>query len=316
MRIVPLGEIRALLPSIDLVAEIERAFVAYSRGESVVPPVGELVFDDPPGDVHIKYGYLTNDDCYVIKIASGFYENARLGLATSNGLMLVFDRRTGAPQAVLVDECHLTDVRTAVAGAIAARYLAPDDVRRIGIAGTGVQARLQLEHLTAVTDCRDVLVWGRDAGRLELCRGDMAALGFDVKTTSRADDLLESCNLVVTTTAATKPVLSGRVRAGTHITAVGSDTHDKQELDVAILAEADLVVADSIPQCMERGEISQALRRGVIFKASIVELGSIIAGDAPGRSSPDQVTVADLTGVAVQDIAIAKAVLRGIGSGA
>ena len=121
---------------------------------------------------------------------------------------------------------------------------------------------------------------------------------------------MSSCNLIVTTTAATQPVLSGKIQAGTHITAVGSDTHDKQELDAEILQHSDLVVADSISQCLERGEIHQALKTNAIEQTDIVELGSIIAGDAPGRESDEQVTVADLTGVAVQDIQISKAVLQ------
>ena len=94
MHILSLEQIRRILPGLDLMSAIEAGFVAYSRGKSVVPPVGELLLQDPPGDVHIKYGYLKGDDCYVIKIASGFYGNAKLGLPSSNGMMLVFSRAT------------------------------------------------------------------------------------------------------------------------------------------------------------------------------------------------------------------------------
>lgn len=310
MKILTLSQIKSALPSIDLMSEIESGFIAYSQGRAVVPPVGELVMQDPPGDVHIKYGYLMGDDYYVIKIASGFYENPKLDLPSSNGLMLVFSQKTGALEAVLLDQGHLTDIRTAVAGAIAAKYLAPARVGRIGIVGTGVQARLQLEYLAPVTDCRDVLAWGRGEGQLAAYQRDMSEKGFRVSTTTDARDIVASCNLIVTTTPATRPVLSGQVQAGTHITAVGSDTYDKQELDVEILLHADLVVADSISQCIERGEIHQALKSNAITQADLVELGNIIAGDAAGRESDDQVTVADLTGVAVQDIQIAKSVLN------
>jgi ornithine cyclodeaminase len=160
MKTLSLKEIKAALPSVDLMAEIEQGFVAYSQGRAVVPPIGELIMQDPPGEVHIKYGYITGDDYYVIKIASGFFQNPKLDLPSSNGLMLVFSQKTGTLEAVLLDEAHLTDIRTAVAGAIAAKYLAPSIIDRIGIVGTGVQARLQLEYLAPVTDCRDVLVWG------------------------------------------------------------------------------------------------------------------------------------------------------------
>jgi len=314
MRVITLEQIRAALPSIDLIGEIEAGFVAYSSGRSVVPPVGELVMRDPPGEVHIKYGCIEGDDHYVIKIASGFSGNADLGLPTSNGMMLVFSRQNGRPEAVLLDEGYLTDVRTAAAGAIAAKHLAPSKVGRIGIVGTGMQARLQLEHLRPVTDCRDVLAWGRDPAKLAAFADDMATQGFRVETTEDADRILAGCNLIVTTTAATAPILRGRARPGTHITAVGSDTHDKQELEATILGAADLVVADSIAQNVERGEIHQALDAGAIDADKLVELGAIIAGTAPGRTTDEQVSVADLTGVAVQDIRIATAVLETLGA--
>ena len=193
MKIVTLDQIKSVLPAIDLTSEIEAGFVAYSHGQSVVPPVGELVMHDPPGDVHIKYGYLTGDDYYVIKIASGFYENPKLGLPSSNGLMLLFSQKTGELGAVLLDEGYLTDVRTAVAGAIAAKYLAPSRVDRIGVVGTGVQARLQLEYLKPVTDCRDVLVWGRGETTLRAYASDMEAQAFSVRTTREAGELVRSC---------------------------------------------------------------------------------------------------------------------------
>ena len=311
MKILSLEQIKSVLPSIDLMGEIEEGFIAYSQGRAVVPPVGELVMRDPPGDVHIKYGYLTGDDYYVIKIASGFYENYKVDLPSGDGLMLVFSQKTGTLEAVLLDEAYLTDVRTAVAGAIAAKYLAPSSVERIGIVGTGMQARLQLEYLAPVTDCRDVLVWGRSADKLDAYQREMSEKGFEVSTTTDADNIMVSCNLIVTTTPATSPILSGQSQPGTHISAIGSDTHDKQELEADILKHADLVVADSISQCLDRGEIHQALKANAITEAGLVELGSIIAGDAVGRKSDEQITVADLTGVAVQDIQISKAVLLG-----
>jgi ornithine cyclodeaminase len=245
MKILTLDQIKSALPSVDLMAEIEEGFVAYSQGRAVVPPVGELVLRDPPGDVHIKYGYISGDDYYVIKIASGFYENHKLELPTGDGLMLVFSQKTGQLEAILIDEAYLTDIRTAVGGAIAAKYLAPSNVERIGIVGTGTQARLQLEYLAPVTSCRDVLTWGRSENKLDTYQQDMSTQGFNIETTTDAGDIMASCNLIVTTTPATEPILTGQVQPGTHISAIGSDTHDKQELDAEILRQADLVVADS-----------------------------------------------------------------------
>ncbi len=311
MQIFSLDQIKVALPSVDLMAEIEYGFVTYSQGRSVVPPVGELVLEDPPGEVHIKYGYLKGDDYYVIKIASGFYGNVSLGLPTSNGMMLMFSQKTGQPVAAMLDEGYLTDVRTAVAGAIAAKYLAPAKVKRIGIVGTGMQAKLQLEYLMPVTDCRDVVVWGRGAEKCAKYREHATALGFDVTATTDADEVLRTCNLIVTTTPAESPLLKNAdlLQPGTHITAMGSDTHTKQELAASLLAKADLVVADSISQCLERGEIHQALKVDAIKESNLIELGTIIANPVGiGRSNDEQITIADLTGVAVQDIQITKAV--------
>ena len=309
MNIYTLEQIETVMPDIDLIPAIEEGFRRYSAQQAVVPPVGELLLDK--GEVHIKYGYLHGGAYYVIKIASGFYGNTQLGLPTSNGMMLLFNQETGLLEAILLDEGYLTDTRTAVAGAIAAKYLAPQPVDRIGMVGTGIQARLQLRHLAEVTRCRDVLVWGRGEPQLEAYRAEMNALGFDVQTTHDTAVLQDSCNLIVTTTPASAPLLhAANLRPGTHITAVGSDVPHKQELDSHILARADLVVADSISQCLVRGEIYQALKAGLLEQDELVELGQVISGETPGRTAAAQITVADLTGVAVQDIGIATAVVK------
>ena len=312
MKTITRQEIERILPTLDLLPAIESGFVAYSEGRAVVPPVGELLLDK--GEVHIKYGYIKGEDYYVIKIASGFYGNAALGLPSGNGAMLLYSQETGEPACVLFDEGYLTDVRTAVAGAIAAKYMAPKNIDRIGIAGTGVQARLQLRHLAAVTDCKRVVVWGRGDEQTARYRDEMSAEGYEVMTTTNANDLLAECNLIVTTTPATEPLLkAAAVRQGTHITAVGSDTPHKQELDADILQRADVVVADSIRQCLLRGEIYQSIKSGRLAQDDIVELGDVIAGHVDGRTSEEQITVADLTGVAVQDIKIAEAVFEAAG---
>lgn len=313
-RIISRAEIDAALPSLDLMEvmeAIEAGFVAYSANQSVVPPVGELLM--PEGEVHIKYGYLKDDDYYVIKVASGFPGNIALGHSPNDGMMLLFSQRTGGAVAILLDEGWLTEVRTAVAGAIVAKYMAPRAVERIGIVGTGIQARLQLEYLKPVTACREVLVWGRGPEQVERYQAEMKSHGFDIETTLDTADVGSRCNLIITATSAHTPVLTAnQIRPGTHITAMGSDTPHKQELDAGILAKADIVVADSIPQCLERGEIYQALTAGAIQQDALLELGNVIAGNVVGRSTEQQITVADLTGVAVQDIQIAKGVYRAL----
>ena len=311
MKIATLAQIKDALPSLDLIPAIEEGFVAYSSGRATVPPVGELILDK--GEVHIKSGYIEGEDFYIIKIASGFYGNPSMGLPSGNGCMLLFKQSTGESAAILLDEGHLTDVRTAVAGAVAAKYCAPRKVERIGIVGAGVQARFQLEWLTRVSACRDVLVWGPLAEELENYERKMESRGFSVETTLDAAAILRTCNLVVTATPSKTPLLSAAdLRPGTHITAVGSDTPDKQELDPEILAKADVIVADSLSQCRLRGEIHKALEAGRIREDRCVELGAVISGREKGRTSESQISVVDLTGVAVQDIKIATAVYRAL----
>lgn len=312
-QIFNLRQIKEVLKDIDPLPLIEDGFIAYSQGKAVVPPVGELIFKNPPGDVHIKYGYIIDDDDYVIKIVSGFYENPRWNLPQNNGMMLIFKQKTGELACILLDEGYLTDVRTAAAGAVVAKYLAPMNVRKIGILGPGIQGRIQLEYLKPIIDCKEVIVWGRNQKRLDEYKKDMEQFGFSVQTTLDKEEVALNCNLIVTATPSTTPLFdSDQILKGTHITAMGSDTPEKIELDPAILNQAHIVVADSISQCLERGEIHHALKAKAIEKEKVVELGEVIVNKDLQRSSDDQITVADLTGVAVQDIQISKAVYRAL----
>ena len=309
MVIISLEQIKKILPGLDLITEIQQGFQAYSEGRAIVPPVGEMILER--GEVHIKYGFIKHDDYYVIKVASGFYHNPEQGLPSGNGLMLLFSQKTGEPAAILLDEGYLTNIRTAVAGAIAARYMAPARVSKIGIAGAGTQGRLQLRYLKNVVNCKDVLVWGLNQEEVDKYKLEMEKEGFSVETTLDASEILRNCNLVVTATPSKRPVLNVRdLKKGTHITAIGSDTPEKQELDSGILRKADVVIADSIEQCLTRGEIARAISAGDLNKDRVIELGNIISGSAKGRTSDHQITVADLTGVAVQDLSIASAVFR------
>jgi ornithine cyclodeaminase len=297
----------------ELIEEIARGFSAYTAGKVVVPPVGHLGLTDPSGDVHIKYGYVRGGDVFVIKVAAGFPGNSARGLPTGDGCMLVFDSGTGLLRAVLLDRSRLTDLRTAAAGAVVARALAPRTVARIGVLGTGVQARLQPRLLAHVTSCRAISLYGRNAARAEACAEDLTAMGFRVEQCASAEEVAAGADLLVTTTASRVPLFpAGAVRPGTHITAVGADAPGKQELDPALFARAAVVVADSIAQCADHGDLAPALAAGTIAIERVRELGAVIDDPALGRTSAEQITVADLTGVAVQDIVIARHVLQRI----
>jgi len=310
-KLIPLETIQKIVPRLDVVELMEEGFVAYSEGRAEIPPVGELIFEDPPGETHIKYGYIRGGDYYVIKIASGFYGNTQLGLPSGHGLMLLLSQKTGFLEAVLLDEGHLTDIRTAAAGAVAGKHLAPGNVERIGILGGGVQARLQLKMLQPLISCRQVLVWMRNPAEVDPYLEYFADSDLVIEIAGSTNEVADRCNLIVTTTPSKTPLLSAdRVRVGTHITAIGSDTVDKIELDPKILAGADRVVVDSLPQSETRGEVFRAVDAGELQRESVVELGAVISARVPGRTDDQQVTVCDLTGVAVQDLMIAKGVLE------
>jgi len=257
-KVLSLKEIQALVDKQSLLDEIEKGFILYSNGEVDVPPVGFLGFANPPGDVHIKYGAIKDDDTYVLKMASAFYNNPQLGLEANNGLMLVFNQKTGELKLILLDEGWLTDARTAAAGAVAAKRLAPSSVDQIGIVGTGVQAKLQLEYLQGVVDCQRCVVWGRDKSKAVALVNELQSKqefidwGIELQAVDDIDALVSNSQLIVTTTSAKNPIIKTEfVQKGTHITAMGSDDHGKQELQSSLLAKADVVVADSVSQCID-----------------------------------------------------------------
>ena len=312
-KIIKLDQIKEVLKSLDPIQKIEEGFVAYSQGKVVVPPVGEMIFEDPPGDCHIKYGFIKGDAYYVIKVASGFYDNPKLGLPSSGGLMLLFSQKTGELLSILLDDGYLTNVRTAAAGAVVAKYMAPKNVKRIGIFGAGIQGRMQLSYLKDIINCKDVTVWGLNEQELDAYKKEMESLSYNIKTTLNSEEVTASCNFIVTCTPSKTPLIKAdQVQKGTHITAMGSDTPEKQELDSAILKKADRIISDSIEQAQSRGECFKAMESGLITKEKLIELGIMISNKEFQRSNDDEITIADLTGVAVQDIQISKAVYEAL----
>jgi ornithine cyclodeaminase len=317
MEILNLNQLKKLIDIGQLIADLEEGYVLYSEGQVEVPPVGFLNFKDPPGEVHIKYGYIKEDSVYVVKIASGFYNNPKLGISATDGLLLVFSQQTGKLESILLDECYLTDIRTAVGGAIAAKYLAPSNISAMGIVGTGVQARMQLQMLQHVVDCNHCIIWGRNSEKIETMVNELRqapdfwSKELTLEATTDINYLTGNCNLIVTTTPAKAPlIMADQVRPGTHITAMGSDDQGKQELDTALLEKADILVADSRAQCIQYGEMSHGVKSGVIGEDNIIEMGNVISDISLGRKNDNQITIADQTGVAVQDIQIAKMVNR------
>ncbi|HIJ17559.1 MAG TPA: ornithine cyclodeaminase family protein [Thermoplasmata archaeon] len=302
-------DIESLVTMEDAIAAVEEGFKAFNSDRAVVPFPVALNVPDGHGDIHIKPGYMKGTSSYTVKIASGFYDNPKRGLSTSHGMLLLFDSRTGHPLCFEVDRCFLTDLRTAAAGAVAAKVLAKKSVSKVAVIGTGTQARMQLIALSKVRKFDELMVWGRDPKKSEAYASEMSkVLGVKVVPAKTAEDAVRGSEVVVTATMSVSPVVKvDWISGGTHITAMGSDEPGKQELDTKILARADKVVVDSLKQCARLGEVHHALEDGSINEGDVhAELGEILLGKKPGRESDKEVTVCDLTGIAIQDVAISQ----------
>lgn len=290
----------------ELIKSQEEGFIAYSQKKMFVPPVGYLGIDEYKGDVHIKYGYLLGDKYIIIKIVSGFYENqSKYNIPNNDGTIIILSLNTGVFLGTLIDKGYLTEIRTAIAGSIIAKYCAPSEIDKIGIIGTGVQARYQLRYLKGIIKTKNVLVWGRNKKNMEQYKQDMEKEGFDITITQDIKHITMNCNYIVTTTPSTNFILSVEdIRPGTHITGIGADAKNKQEIDPRLFAKAKIIIADSIQQCCDHGDISYAIERKYIKEENIYELGNFIKN--PVKRNPEDITIADLTGVACQDIQISK----------
>jgi ectoine utilization protein EutC len=309
MRVLILSEteIRSLIEPAKALREVRDAFVKLSRGQVALPsPIG---FNIPQhnGEVHVKGAYLHGQECYAIKIASGFYANPSRGLAVTNGMIVVFDAETGCLLALLFDNGYLTELRTGAAGALAADLLAKKSVNQVGIVGCGGQARYQLEALLGVRRVDRVVAYGRTPERAKQFARDVETrFAIRVALADSVGDAVKGSDIVVTVTPSRKPIVQAAwISPGMHITAVGSDDPDKQELGADVLAKADKIVADSREQCIRIGELHHACSLDRFY----AELGEIAAGAKPGRESEDEITIADLTGIGIQDAAVANFVV-------
>ncbi len=292
----------------DSVACVEEAFRSLATKKVVMPPILHLEIAEANGEVDVKTAYVPGLDSFAMKMSPGFFDNPKLGLPSLNGLMVVFSARTGLVEALLLDNGYLTDLRTAAAGAVAAKWLSRADSRRVGIVGSGVQARLQLKALTLVRPIEAASLWARNPESAAACAAELTAdLGFPVTVSKGIGSLASDSDILVTTTPATAPLIEVvHLKPGLHITAMGSDAATKNEIAPDALAAADLYVCDRVGQCERLGELHHALAAGAVeADRRFPELGQIIAGQAPGRGDDEAVTLCDLTGTGVQDTAIA-----------
>lgn len=302
-KVFTVDQIKAVIKPEEVIEVIEEGFKLMAQDKVVIAPLSSLNIENS-GVAKVKYGYIKGQDTYVVKVGSFFPNNKLKKKQTINASMQVYNQNTGEFEALLLDEAYLTNIRTAAAGAIITKHFSPQEITKIGIIGTGIQAHLQLQYLRFVTDCKKAIVWGRNPQHCEQYKEDMEQKGFSVEIAPNIETLASECNVIITTTSTTNPIIfANHIQLGTLVISVGADTKEKQEIDPHLLQKADILIGDSKEQCIKLGNIAHAIQNGTITDDKVLELGSIIQ---KGIENKDQlIIVANLTGVAVQDIQIA-----------
>jgi ornithine cyclodeaminase/alanine dehydrogenase-like protein (mu-crystallin family) len=308
--IVQEDEVRALVGPAEALAAMRKAFAALDRGDVILPAILDLEFEEAGGEAHVKGGWIRGDDTFAVKVATGFSGNADRGLPTTSGLFLVLSATTGFVETVLLDNGYLTELRTGAAGALAADLLSRPDIDTALIFGAGGQARYQLEGLLGVRSPRRILVVARRQAQAEAYAREMRKRHeVDVEAAEDLERAVRAAELIVTTTPSREALFPADwLEPGTHVTAMGSDFPEKQELDPVSLTRADLVVVDDPVSAARHGELHHALGAGAVSLEDVVPLGAIVNGRHPGRQRDDEITICDLVGIGVQDAAIAAAV--------
>jgi ornithine cyclodeaminase/alanine dehydrogenase-like protein (mu-crystallin family) len=298
--IFTIDDLRPLLNKRAVINVVRNALIRHANGEVQSPMPGHLLFQQHNGDCHIKYGHMAGDLNFAIKIATGFYENGKRGLPVNNGMIIVLDAQTGAPVVLFQDEGWLTAWRTAAATALAAHCLAPRANAKVGVIGTGLQGRLAVEWIAELMPDASFVIFGRDAGRTQA-----EAIALGIKASASIDDLLASCDIIVTATPSSQALFNEHlVRPGMHFVGVGADGPEKQELPEALFARAAIIATDDHSQCIALGDFGRAVRAEKIDEMADQSFGLLLAR-GPVERPRNAITIVDLTGVAAQDIAIA-----------
>ena len=314
MRVVPLEAFRDKIPFSVAIAAAERGFRALGLGEAALPDPMVLELREQQAEVHVKGAHLRGARHIVLKVATGFYRNRARGLPSGDGMFLLLNAETGVPEVLLEEHGYLTDFRTAAAVALTLRYLARQDVREALLIGAGALARLTARAMIAEMPLARLTLWNRTRERAESLARELGQV-VETRIAPALESAVRDNRVIVTATASTIPlVMASWVAPGTHVTSVGTGSPEKVELDPALLARADKLVADRIFQTERYGNLHHAIAAGAVTREKVyAELGELAAGRKAGRQDETEVTVADLTGVGVQDAAIAQAVVEVLG---
>jgi len=313
------------LLSIDEVMEaVESAFREKGLGHVQMPAKLYLFYKKHNGDLRAMPSYLEELDVSAVKVVNVHPENrVKYGLPTVMATIVLIDPKSGVPLAIM-GGTWITDMRTGAAGGIAAKYLARKSPKVVGFVGAGAQSKTQLLALLSLYGkLGKVKVWSRTEETRDMFVAEMGSIcsgSTEIVSVGNVKDAAKDVDILVTTTPSRKPIVSGNwIASGTHINCIGADAPGKEELEPSILTKAKIIV-DDWDQASHSGEINVPLAKGIITKKDVWgEIGEIVAGLKPGRTSSDEITVFTSTGLAVQDavtaeLAYKKALAKKIGS--
>lgn len=314
MRVVPLEAFRDKIPFAVAISAVERGFRALGTGAATLPDPLVLELREQQAEVHVKGAHLRGARHIVLKLATGFYRNHARGLPSGDGIFLLLDAATGRPDILLEEHGYLTDFRTAGAVALTLRYLAPKDATQALLVGAGALARLTARAMVAEMPLERLTLWNRTPERAQALAKQLAPL-VPTRVAPALEHAVRDHRVIVTATASTTPLIKATwVAPGMHITSVGTGSPEKVELEPEILLKADKLIADRLSQTERYGNLHHAIAAGVVTRERVYgELADLAAGRLAGREGASEITVADLTGVGVQDAAIAQAVVEVLG---
>ena len=292
----------------EVIEVVKSAFNDLVTKDLQMPPTSRVDIPDNNGEIVIKTAFIPGYEMFALKVSSHFFRNYSMGMSSTGGAMMLINALNGKPEAFFYDNGYLTDLRTGAAGALAAKYLANENIKKVGVIGTGAQARAQLQALKLVRDFKTVFVFGRTGQRISEFKYEIeASLRVEVKIMETPEEVVKSSELLITATPSKEPIVIDEwIHPGMHITAVGADASHKQELDPKLIQNADRIACDVFSQCTDHGEIGAAMKHNINLDTSrIIELGRIITTGENKRQSKREITITDLTGTGAQDTKIA-----------
>jgi ornithine cyclodeaminase/alanine dehydrogenase-like protein (mu-crystallin family) len=316
LRVIDAATLRACVGFEDLLLPVARAFSEFSKGRGVSPA---SVFNPGlNGEAHVKSAYLQGHSIFTVKVGTWFIENMKRGELPGGGFIAVFDSVSGKAMAILADEHHLSDIRTAAAGGLACQYLAPEEALSLGLLGTGVQAYLQaLAAALTIPSLKHIYLWGRNQQRVHILARTLQRRLPDKKIEIKGHpkEVLEDSNIVIVATASTEPLVKGEwLRPGHLIVSLGSDDPSKRELDAQCFSKANIIIADSRKAVFEHaGDVREAVDKGILKPSGIyAELGEVISGDKQDINNHRReiLTIVKLVGLGIQDLAAAETALK------